>query len=192
MKTIKLLSMMKTIKLLSMLAFAGIVLASCSNDDDPEEVHEEETITTMTVTLTPDAGGTTITLKSYDSDGDGPNDPELTVSGNLTAGATYSGSVTFSNETEDPAEDITEEVEEENTDHQLFYSYTGAIIDVYNLDLDDDGNDLGLSFDLDTDAAGSATLTVSLVHEPTKPNDGTIADAGGSTDYTATFSVSVE
>lgn len=184
---------MKTIKLLSMLAFAGIVLASCSDDDnDPEEVNEEETITTMTVTLTPDGGGTSITLQSEDSDGDGPNDPEITVSGNLVANATYSGSVTFSNITEDPVEDITEEVEEENTEHQLIYVYTGAIVDVYNLDTDDDGNDLGLSFDLDTGDAGDATLQVTLRHEPTKPNDGTLSGAGGSTDFTATFSVTVE
>ncbi|MRX63912.1 type 1 periplasmic binding fold superfamily protein [Maribacter luteus] len=184
--------MKTTIKLLSMLAFAGIVLASCSDDDDPEEVNEEETITTMTVSLTPDAGGTAIILKSEDSDGDGPNDPEITVSGNLVANSTYSGSVTFSNVTEDPVEDITEEVEEENTEHQLVYVHTGAISEVYNFDTDDDGNDLGLSFDLDTGDAGEAALQVVLRHEPTKPNDGSLSGVGGSTDFSASFAITVE
>ncbi len=191
MKTMKLLSM-RTIKLLSMFAFSGIVLFSCSDDDDPEEVNEEETITTMVVSLTPSGGGTAITLTSRDLDGDGPNDPVLTVSGNLAATTTYNGSATFSNETENPAEDITVEVEQEGEEHQLIYVYTGSIEDVYNLDDDADGNDLGLSFDLDTGAAGSATLNVTLRHEPNKPNDGTLAGAGGSTDFTATFNITVE
>jgi len=169
MKTIKLLSTMKTIKLLSMLAFAGIVFTSCSDDDDPEEVHEEETITTMVVSLAPSGGGTTITLTSRDLDGDG-----------------------FSNETESPAEDITAEVDEEGGEHQLIYEYQGAISSIDNLDTDGDGNDLGLAFDLVTGAAGSSTLTVTLRHEPTKPNDGTLSGAGGSTDFTATFSITVE
>ncbi len=192
MKTIKLLSTMKTIKLLSMLAFAGIVFTSCSDDDDPEEVHEEETITTMVVSLAPSGGGTTITLTSRDLDGDGPDAPVLIVSGNLAASTTYNGSVTFSNETESPAEDITAEVDEEGGEHQLIYEYQGAISSIDNLDTDGDGNDLGLAFDLVTGAAGSSTLTVTLRHEPTKPNDGTLSGAGGSTDFTATFSITVE
>lgn len=192
MKTIKLLSTMKTIKLLSMMAFASIVLTSCSDDDEPVEVNEEETITTMIVSLAPMGGGTTITLTSQDLDGDGPNAPVLTVSGNLAASTTYNGSVTFSNETESPAEDITVEVEEEGEEHQLIYVYSGAISNIYNLDVDAGGNDLGLSFDLDTDAAGSGNIAVTLRHEPTKPNDGTLTGAGGSTDFTASFSITVE
>ena len=55
---------------------------SCSDDDDnPEEINEEETITTMTVTLTPQGGGTEIILASRDLDGDGPDDPDITVLG---------------------------------------------------------------------------------------------------------------
>ena len=64
---------MKTIKILSMLALTGILFTGCSDDDEtPEEVNEEETITTMTVTLVPNGGGDTITLQSRDLDGDGP------------------------------------------------------------------------------------------------------------------------
>ena len=191
MKTIKPLSM-KTIKLLSMLAFSGIVLTSCSNDDNPKEVHEEETITTMNVTLKPSGEGTTITLQSQDLDGDGPKAPVLKVSGNLTANTVYNGSVELLNETENPAEDITEEVEDEGDEHQFIYEYTGAISSIDNLDTDKDGNDLGITFDLETGTAGSGTLTITLRHEPTKPNDGTLSGAGGSTDYTATFSITVE
>ncbi|NNL07857.1 MAG: type 1 periplasmic binding fold superfamily protein, partial [Croceitalea sp.] len=39
---------MKTIKFLSMLALSAVLFTSCSDDDEtPEEVNEEEVITTM-------------------------------------------------------------------------------------------------------------------------------------------------
>ena len=39
--------------LLPMLALSGLFFASCSDDDAPEPVNEEEVITTMTITLAP-------------------------------------------------------------------------------------------------------------------------------------------
>lgn len=184
---------MKTIKILSLLAFAGTTFMACSSDDDaPEIINEEETITTMTITLVPDGGGTTITLQSQDLDGDGPNAPEITVSGNLAASTSYSGSVVLLNETESPAENITEEVEEEDEEHQFFYVTTGSIESVTYDDEDGDGNPVGLEFTVVTGAAGNATLAATLRHEPKKPNDGTLADAGGETDFTQTFSLTVE
>ena len=99
---------MKTIKLLSILFIASILFISCDNDD-PEPVNEEEVITTMTATLTPVSGGGTIVLKTQDLDGDGPDAPVVTVSGSLAANTTYNGVMEVLNETESPAEDITEE-----------------------------------------------------------------------------------
>ena len=184
---------MKTIKILSLLAFIGITFMACSNDDDvPEEINEEETITTMTITLAPDGGGTSITLQSQDLDGDGPNAPDVTVSGSLTANTTYSGSVVFLNETESPAEDITEEVEEEDEEHQVIYETSGNIASVSYDDEDGDGNPVGLEFTVITADAGDATMSATLRHEPKKPNDGTLADAGGETDFTEIFSLTVE
>jgi len=184
---------MKTIKILSLLAIAAVTFNSCSSDDDaPEPVNEEETITTMTVSLVAPGGGTTVTLQSQDLDGDGPNDPDKTVSGNLAANTTYTGSVVFLNETETPAEDITEEIEEEDEEHQVFYIPSGSITDVTSDDVDGNGEPVGLAFTLETGDAGNATLAVTLIHEPKKPNDGTLADAGGEPDFTATFSLTVE
>ncbi len=85
---------MKNLKLIALLVIPVIFSISCSNDDAP--VNEEEVITTVTTTLV--GGGQTITLTSRDLDGDGPNAPIVTVSGNLTAGTTYTGSTTFLNE----------------------------------------------------------------------------------------------
>ena len=47
---------MKKIKLFSALVLAGSLFVACSDDDDstPEIVNEEEIITTVTVTLSPE------------------------------------------------------------------------------------------------------------------------------------------
>jgi hypothetical protein len=187
---------MKNLKVVPFVFFTGLLFTACSSDDNgdiPEPVNEEEVITTMTVTLTPDAGGTPIILKKFDADGDGPNAPEVTVSGNLTAGAAYDGSIVLLNETVDPADNITEEVAEESNEHQFFYT-SDANLDVTTEygNTDDNGNPLGTTFTLVAGAASSGTLTVTLRHEPKKPNDGTLADAAGETDADATFNVTVE
>ena len=55
---------------------------------------------------------------------------------------------------------------------------------------DSKGHDLGTKFKL-TDIAGSAgkyKLTVTLIHQPKKPNNG-LTDTGGSTDIEATFDI---
>lgn len=181
---------MKKVNFLVTAIFAIITLASCSNDDAPEEVHEEEVITTMTVTLTPDGGGTAITLQARDLDGDGTYTP--TVSGDLAAGVTYDGAIELLNETENPAEDITEEVEEEDDEHQFFYT-VGSGLDVTTTyaNFDGDGNPLGTEFTLVAGAASSGNITFTLRHEPTKPNTG-LGDAGGETDITVTFAVTVQ
>ena len=114
---------------LSLLLTLSIFVFSCSNNDDtpPPPVNEEEIITTLVVTLQPVGGGTNITLTSRDLDGDGPNDPVITISDNLDADTDYNGAVAFLNETESPAEDITEEVNEESEEHQVFFITSGSL-----------------------------------------------------------------
>ncbi len=175
------------------LATAGLLITACSSDDNnPEPVNEEEVITTMTITLTPDGGGTAITLQTRDLDSDGPNPPTITVSGNLAAGVTYDGSIELLNETETPAEDVTEEVEREDDEHQFFYTVgTGLNVTTAYGNFDGDGNPLGTEFTLTAGTASTGTLTFTLRHEPTKPNTG-LSDAGGETDIAATFPITIE
>ena len=169
-----------------------LIFASCSDDDDntPDPVNEEEVITTLTVTL--DSGSDTVVMQYQDLDGDGPDAATVTVSGSLTANTVYDGSIVLLNETESPAENITEEIEEEDLDHQFFYT-VGSGLDVaaeYG-DADSEGNPLGLSFILNTGVASSGGLTFTLRHEPNKPNTG-LENAGGETDIEVTFDVTVE
>ena len=182
---------MKNMKFLTAALFVSSLFIGCSKDDAPAPVNEEEVITTLTVTLVPNNGGTAITLQSRDLDGDGPDAPVIT-NGDLAAGVTYSGRIVLLNETVDPAEDITEEVEEESLEHQFFHTSGGDLdITTTNENLDTDGNKLGTEFTLVAGAVSSGTLTFTLRHEPTKPNTG-LEDAGGETDVFATFDVSVE
>lgn len=186
---------MKTIKFYFATLFLATALVACDNDDDntPDPVNEEEVITTLTFTLTPQGGGDAIVFQSRDLDGDGPDAPILTEPMSIPANTTFNGTVTFLNETESPAEDITIEVVEEADEHQVFYiPGTGLNVTTEYTSFDADGNPLGTSFTLTTTDASNGILNVVLRHEPTKPNDGTLADAGGETDISVVFDVNVE
>lgn len=185
---------MKNLKLLPVLCIASLLFIACSNDDDatPLPVNEEEVITTLRVTLTPINGGTEIILETRDLDGDGPNAPLVTVSGNLSANNNYRGKILLLNETVNPPENITEEVIEEAEEHQFFFTIAGGLdVSTTYIDFDSNLNALGTEFTLDTRGPSSGTITFTLRHEPTKPNTG-LADAGGETDVAATFNVIVE
>lgn len=187
---------MKNLKLIALLVIPVLFSTACDNDDAP--VNEEEVITTVRVTLV--GGGQTIILESRDLDGDGPNAPVLTPIGGATlvAGTTYTGTTTFLNELESPAEDITVEVQEEGVEHQVFYQIAPSLGTVtYNsTNVDANGNPIGLSFNLVAGNSGSTgTLIVTLRHLPNKTasgvSGGDITNAGGSTDAAVTFSVAV-
>lgn len=191
---------MKNLKLMAFATFTLITVSACSNDDDAATlvpVNEEEVITTVRAVLTPQGGGTAITLTSRDLDGDGPDAPVNTVSGSFIAGTVYTGDVSFLNELATPAEDITNEVEEEGRDHQLFYTQNGGNLGTFTYnDTDTNGNAIGLRFKYTaatTTAAG--TLTITLIHQPDKGANGVAqgipTNAGGNTDVQVAFAVTV-
>ena len=184
-------------KLVSITLFT-LLFVACSSDDDaaPEPVNEEEVITTMIVTL--DGPDQVVTLEYRDLDGpDGPDSAEISVSGALTAGVTYAGSIRLLNETENPAENITEEVEEEDDEHQFFYTPSSDLnVEVDYGNFDGNGNPLGTMFMLTTGAASSGALTFTLIHEPDKSgagvSEGDITNAYGETDIEVSFEVEVQ
>ncbi|MDH7912498.1 type 1 periplasmic binding fold superfamily protein [Winogradskyella sp. SYSU M77433] len=183
----------KTIKLLALLFVANIAAVSCSSDDDGDDHghhHDEELITTVTYRLT--NGTDVVTLEFQDLDGDGSAAPTYDISGPLTANTTYTGSIQLLNETENPADNITEEVQNEGDEHEFFISSSISDIAITKTDVDENGNPIGIESSLTTGNAGTGTLTVILKHEPTKPNDGTADGAGGSTDVQVTFNIEVQ
>lgn len=176
-------------------AFALLFIFSACSDDDtpPAQVDEEEVITTLIVSLTNNNTGAQIELRSQDLDGDGPNAPVIQVPGNLTVASTYNGTIQLLNETVSPADNIHEEVLAEGAEHQFFYTQGGGLnISTQYSDVDSNGNPIGLAFTLATTAPSQGTLTFTLRHEPLKPNDGSLSGAGGETDISVSFPITVE
>ena len=186
---------MKNLKITTLALVALLALSSCTKDDTPL-VNEEEVITTVITKLTETNGTNVITLTSRDLDGDGPNAPEITVSGNLTANTEYTGTVTILNETEKPAGDITSEVEAEGDEHQLFFQAPSAVGTFVYTDKDKNNNPIGLKFTLTTKNAATGDLVVTLRHLPKKSApgvvDGDITNADGATDFAVTYPVVVQ
>ncbi|MGK0325292.1 MAG: hypothetical protein ACJA2M_001611 [Polaribacter sp.] len=179
-----------SIKLIALLFISSILLSSCSDNHDDDHDHEEELITTVTYTLS--NGADIVTLKFQDLTGGSIEDATYDVSGPLTANTTYTGSIQLLNETESPAEDITEEVQEEADEHEFFYASSVAGVSITKTDMDANGNPIGIETSLAAGNASTGTLTIILKHEPTKPNNGSSAEAGGSTDVEVTFLIEVQ
>ena len=171
------------------------VFTACDSDD-PEPVNEEELITTVELTFTNDNDASDVRTASFtDLDGEG-GDPPVIDNISLMANATYTLTVKFLNEEETPAEDITEEVEEEDEDHQVFYVATGAEFTYAYGDQDSNQNPLGLTGTVTTGAASNGTLQVILIHEPNKTaagvRDGDPTNAGIESDIDVTFNLSIQ
>lgn len=179
-----------------MLIAVGFIvsLGSCNDPEEPEIPNEEEVITTLSYTLTPDGGGTAVVMTFQDLDGDGGNAPTIN-GGELMANTTYSGSLELLNEIESPAEDITLEVDEEGEEHQFFFQSTVSGLTVSYDDSDANGDPIGIVTNLTTNNAGNGTLTITLRHEPNKGGDnvssGDITNAGGETDIEVIFAIDV-
>ena len=174
----------QNLKLIALLLFAPMVLISCKKDhddpDDPHDHNDEELITTVNLTLT-DADGGIVTAQWQDKDGDGGEAPTIETIG-LNANTTYTVSIEFLDESHDPAEDITEEIAEEDEEHLIcFATQTGVTIDR----TDSDGNyEVGLKSEWITSGAESGEVTIRLLHQP-DVKDGT-CDVG-ETDVEVTF-----
>lgn len=189
----------------------ALSLAACGDVGAPSTDNDEELITRVTLTFAPQSGGDAIEASCRDDEGDG--DP-ICDDVDLVDGETYDLTVGFFNDLSDPAEDITEEVEAEGEEHQVFLTGTavagpattatdGALVVAYD-DEDDAGAPLGLAHTVDA-TAGTGTLVVTLRHlpeqdgSPVKTDDlaATVASDGfgalpGSTDAQVTFDVTVE
>lgn len=183
-------------KLLTFCALCLLVFAtSCKDDEIVDPPVQPELITTLTYTLTPEGGGDAVVLSFQDLDDDGPMAPVI-QNGTLENGTTYNGELTFLNESIDPSENITEEIEAEDEEHQVFFTTNNDFITVTYDDMDSENNPVGLSSKLTTSQIGTTDLTITLRHEPNKAGEnvsaGDITNAGGETDIEVTFDVEIE
>lgn len=163
-----------------LLPVVPVTLAGCPDIENPDDtINDGEVITTVELTFTPTAG-TALVFAHADPENDGAPviDPIVLPLGAYTLG------VRFLNELEDPAEDITVEVEAEGFEHQVLVYGSGvaseatgdnvaALAAVSYDDADDNGLPVGLAHTIDATTAGTAELQVMLRHLP--PENGTAA-----------------
>lgn len=188
--------MKRIAKLGFLVLLSATVMTSCKKDepDDPIIPNEQEVITTLRLTLTPDGGGDPIIWSFIDLDGDGGNDP-VVESPALSANTTYNGSLELLNELVDPTDNVTDEIEQEAEMHQFFFiSDVAGLTMAYN-DSDANGFPIGLASVFSSAEPASGTVTLILRHEPNKEaegvEDGDITNAGGETDIEVVFDVEI-
>jgi len=158
----------------SSLVAVGIIalaLSSCKKDDDlvtvpPPDQNESELITTMKITFTDVASvQPTVTATFQDLDGPGGDAPGIFEEIILAPSTTYSAQILLLNETEMPADTISNEVLEEAVDHLFCFSPSGANVTITRTDTDGTYG-VGLQSQWVTGAASTGTTTIVLRHQP--------------------------
>jgi hypothetical protein len=142
----------------------------CSDvKDDPEHDHENELITTVLLEFTGDITGETTTSMWSDIEMSGMPVVDEIV---LGLDESYLVSVLFLNELEEPAEDISPEIEAESDQHQIFFTgdSIGTLVEHSYLDSDENGLPLGLDNAFLPLEIGNGSLTVTLRHLPPENN----------------------
>jgi len=191
------LNAMKTTKFLfkTMLCLALVTsFTSCSDDDDPAPVNEEELITNLTLTFTNTTNsGDVVSMSSVAPDGLEEGLSTEIVSGSFTSGATYALTIGLTNASESPAEDVLNgDIIPEADEHFFVYAVNGLNFamtrDASDID-GPDGSKLGVNTTWVAGAASTGNLQIRLIHEP-----GTVDDSdefgsatGGSEDFNITF-----
>ncbi len=182
---------MSTKLYLPLFLLLAFVAVGCDSDSpDPEDPGEEELITTVTMTLSPQGGGSDVVAVWRDPDGDGSNVSIDDI--DLVAGTTYTGSVTLRDDAN--GEDITAEVQEEDGEHQFWYTPGGAGSDrlaVTITDTYDNGLPVGLSFTVAVSAGDAATASMNVVlsHYDDAPKDGVTQSDESDVDITFTVNI---
>ncbi|ULQ56463.1 hypothetical protein KJS94_17575 [Flavihumibacter rivuli] len=146
------------------LLLSALVLTGCSKDK--ETPNEEELITTVVLTFQEQGTSNVFSAIFRDADGEGGNPPSAFDEIVLKPNTKYTCAVTLLNESVNPAEDITEEVEEEAVDHQFYFIPTPPNINITILDKDANNLPVGITSEWQTAAASTGTVRVVLKHKP--------------------------
>ncbi len=186
------------------LFFVLVWVTACNDDDDvPPAENEEEIITDVTLTFTPDGGGSAVTATAQDSDGEGPQGLEVQDNVVLAASTTYLLTMTLENSIN--GEDITEEIDAEDDEHLFFFGWTEGLFSNPagngNIDnradavryLDEDENELpvGLETAWTTGTTSTGTFRILLKHQPNIKSEISTSQEGES-DLDLTWDITIQ
>ena len=175
---------------LALLAVGALVLSAC--DTDPgDDAGENELITRVTLTMSPQGGGAAVTAAYNDANGDGLAQPGEFTALALRAGTVDTGAVAF----HCPGEDVTAEVRAEADEHQVVYTAAGGVagrLSVVATDRDASSKPLGLATTatVTAGAAATGTLRVVLYHYDAASRK-QAGVAGDEADFDGTFPVTI-
>ena len=193
MKHINILTYIPYVFFVGLLIFAGC--SDNSVNSVPEEENEVEVITDLKLIFTNvEDGSDVVEANAQDPDGEGVEELAVLDDINLDVSKTYTLTFEIFNNLDTPGEDIGEEVEEEDNEHQFFFSFTdGAFANPsgngnidnasdqlnYN-DEDENGLPVGLSTEWTTSSTplSDGEFTVRLNHQPDIKAANTGADDG--------------
>ncbi|MCP4916118.1 MAG: hypothetical protein GY913_04275 [Proteobacteria bacterium] len=204
-------------RLIRVAPLATLFAAACADVDEHDHDHDHNHGVTTSVVLnfTPTAGGDTLTFQWSDPEDDGnPVVDDILLTGG--ADQEFEVTVEFWNDLEDPAEDVTVEIAEQDEDHQIFFTGSGvegpatgdnaaAIVEHAYADTDAGGLPVGLTNTFTTLDPGTGELIVTLRHLPPENDEAVKVDGlaedvanggfsaiGGENDVQVTFNIEVE
>ncbi len=172
------------------------LMVGCKKDDDAPKpssstppVNEEELITTVKITFVDTAGvEPTVTVFFRDPDGDGGNAPTQFDTIRLAANSVYNATLEVFDESKNPVENITTEIQEEADEH--IFCFTPTNVNLSIIRTDSDGTyEIGLASQWATGVASAGTTQVVLKHQP-GVKDGTCTP--GDTDVELNFVTEIQ
>ena len=195
-----------------------LALPACSDvekdgDEHGHHDHDHEVMTAVVLTFTSQADDSELEFSWSDADNSASPVIDDIV---LQDASDYTLSLSFLNELEDPIEDVTPEIADEDDEHQIFItgsavdgpateSNADAVVGHAYADEDVNGLPIGLDNDITTLGTGSGEFTVTLRHMPLESGNsiktegaagdvasGGFAAIGGDNDVQVTFDISVE
>ncbi|HRG01843.1 MAG TPA: hypothetical protein PKZ75_12060 [Bacteroidia bacterium] len=210
------LSISKTgFKTIALAAIIGMNFTACKKDKKEEPTpdaptpptNETELITTMKVILHDTTTHTNTTYIFSDLDGAGGNPATFGNSGadsviNIAANHVYKATILLLDETKNPVDTTSNEVEAEGVDHMFFFNsiaptgtpyntyLSGSMTNIKYLDLDANNRGIGLStlWTAPSMMMAKSPLTIELKHQP-GVKDGSYAP--GETDIQVGFKLKV-
>lgn len=188
-------------------------LSACDDVEGTDGANDPEAMTTVEATFTPQGGGDAIEVRWADPELDGEPVVDDIV---LSDADDYDVALRFLNEQEEPFEDVTPEIADEELEHQVFFTGPGvegpatlanaaALVEHAYADEDAGGLPIGLANTITTVAVGTSEITITLRHMPPEEGEDVkiagLADEvanngfgniGGSNDVSVTFPLEVQ